>query len=147
MSQQPPPPPYDGPPAPANPYGPGSSMPAPEASPPGSYPPVSQGPPPGMTNRAKFWVGFVLALPANFVAAMLTGAGSVAGEAIAPDTGVGGVISGILGLALLAGLVVGIVMEKTRRFALGILAGTIIMGIVAVVVIVLFLIALTESLS
>ena len=148
MSQPTPPSPYDAAPAPANPYGPGSPLPAPEGPPPGSYPPVPQQPRPGMTNRAKFWIGFVLSLPANFIASMVVGAGGAVGTAVAGDDGaVGGVISGILGLALLAALVAGIVVEKTRRFALGLLAGTAVMAVLAAIAIVLFLIALTESLN
>ena len=101
-----------------------------------------------MSDTAKFWIGFVLSLPVNFIAAMLVSAGGAVGNALSgEDAAVGGVISGVVSLALLAGLVAGIVVEKTRRFALGVLAGTIVMMILAAIVIVLFLIALTESLS
>ena len=100
-----------------------------------------------MSNRAKFWIGFVLALPANFIASMLLGAGGAVGEAIAPNSAASGVISMVLGAAMLAGLVAGIVVERTRRYALGVLAGTIVMAILAGIAIVLFLWALTESLN
>ena len=137
MSQQPPPPPYDGPPAPAvppNPYGPGT------------YPAVPAQPRTGMSVKAKFWVGFALALPANFIAAVLVGAAGAAGTAVGgDDPEVGGVFSAILGLALLGVLVVGIVVEKTRWLAIGLLVGTVVMGILAVGAIVLLLVALTQS--
>jgi hypothetical protein len=147
MSQPPPPPPYDGPPAPVealNPYGPSDPHAAVPAAP---YPPAAVAPRRGMTNAAKFWIGFVLALPANFIAAMIAGAGSAAGDAIAPDSALSGVISGILGLAYLGGLVAGVVVERTRRFALGLLAGSILMLALAVGVFVVFLLVLVEAFS
>ena len=136
MSQQSPPPPYDGQPAPANPYGHGTHQPEPAA------------PRPGMSEKAKFWTGFVLALPVNFVAVVVVGAAAAAaGEGLTGVEAVGAVISGILGLALLAGLVLAFVAEKTRRFALGLLAGTVILLVLAIAAIVLLFVALTSSMS
>ena len=134
MSQQPPPPPYDGPPGPPNPYGPGQ------------YPPP-EGQRPGMSNKAAFWIGVVLALPAIFVASLILGAGAAVGDGLAGDPAVSGVISTLLGLGLLAGLVTAIVVPKTRWFALGVLAGTAILLIVAAGACVVLLIALTQSYS
>ena len=58
-----------------------------------------------MSNKAAFWIGAALALPAIFLASMIVGAGAAAGEGVTGDPTVGGVISGILALGLLGGLV------------------------------------------
>jgi len=139
MSQQPPPPPYGGPPqppygGPPNPYGPGQ------------YPPP-EGQRPGMSNKSAFWIGVVLALPALFVVSLVLGVGAAVGEGLVGDPAVGGVISALLGVGLLAGLVTAIVVPKTRWFALGVLAGAAILLIVAAGACVVLLIALTQSYS
>ncbi len=100
-----------------------------------------------MSNKAAFWIGAALALPAVFLASMIVGAGAAAGEGVTGDPTVGGVISGILALGLLGGLVTAIVMPKTRWFALGMVAGTSILLIVAAGACVVLLVALTQSYS
>jgi hypothetical protein len=100
-----------------------------------------------MSNKAAFWIGAALALPAIILASLIVGAGAAVGEGLAGDPAVGGVISGILGLGLLAGLVAAIAVEKTRWFALGVVAGTAILLIVAAGACVVLLVALTQSYS
>jgi hypothetical protein len=100
-----------------------------------------------MSNKAAFWIGAVLALPAIFLASLIVGAGSAVGEGVTNSPTVGGVISGVLGLGLLAGLVTAIVMPKTRWFALGAVAGMSILLILAAGACVVLLVALTQSYS
>jgi hypothetical protein len=100
-----------------------------------------------MSNKAAFWIGAALALPAIFLASMIIGAGAAVGEGVAGDPAVGGLISGLLGLLILGGLVAAIIVEKTRWFAVGVLAGTAILLIVAAGACVVLLVALTQSYS
>ena len=88
MSQQPPPPPYGGPPQ--TPYG----------GPPGPY--QQPEPSPGLSNKAKFWIGVLLTIPAIIVSSVITGAGSVAVDAVNGDPAVGAAVSSVLGLLVLA---------------------------------------------
>lgn len=138
MSQQPPPPPYGGPPG---------------SQPPGGYPPGSypQGPqnerPGGRSNKAKFWIGVVLALPALFVAAVVSGGGSALADALGADPMAGTIISSVLSLLLLAGYIAMIVIERTRWLALGMLAGAAILVILLAGACVVLLVALSNSYS
>ncbi len=138
MSQQPPPPPYGGPPTP--PYG----------GPPGPYPQGPSGPPlgpppGGMSNKAKFWIGVALTVPVMIVSSLVTGAGSAAVDAAGGDPGVGAALSGLLALTMLGLFVAACVVQRTRWFALGILAGTGILLILAAGACVVLLVALTQS--
>ena len=63
-------PPYGGPPSP--PYG----------GPPGPYPPGQSGAAGGMSNKAKFWLGVVLTLPAMFVGGVITVSRSAAVDGV-----------------------------------------------------------------
>lgn len=135
MSQQPPPPPYGGPPG----NHPGNH-------PPGPYPQGPQGQPPsGMSNKAKFWIGAVLALPALFLAAVVTGGGSALADGLGADPTVGAVVSSVLGLLLFAGYVVLVVIERTRWFALGMLAGAAILLILLAGACIVLIAAFTSS--
>lgn len=141
MSQQPPPPPYGGPPGS---YPPGNFPPG--NYPPGPYPQGPQEPPPGgMSNKAKFWIGVLLSLPALFVAGVVTGGGSWVADGLGADPQVGAIISSVLGLLLFVGFVFMVVIEKTRWFAIGMVAGGAILLILLAGACVVLLVALTSS--
>ena len=131
MSQQPPPPPYGGPPQ--SPYG----------GPPGPYPPPER--PPGMSNKAKFWLGVLLTIPAIIVGSVITGVGSAAVDAVNGDPAIGAAVSSLLGLLILAAYIAMIVIPKTRWFALGILAGTAVLFILAAGACVALIVAYSNS--
>lgn len=109
MSEQPPP----------SPYGPAYG------APPGVTPPRD-----GMSNKAKFWIGVVLALPALVVSAVSVGLVSSISWPNGDST-LGGVLSMVLAAALLVGYVVLIVLPGSRWVALGMLAGSAILLILA----------------
>lgn len=100
MSQtpDPTPSPYGGPPHP--PSGPGGAP--------------GPGRPGGMSNRAKFWLGFLLAVPAMVVGAVLTSLPSFALGSLGADPAVGGVAGMVVGLAELGGLVALVAVPRTR---------------------------------
>jgi hypothetical protein len=98
-----------------------------------------------MSNKAAFWIGVVLALPTFFIASLVIGAGAAVGEGLTNSSSVGGVISAILGLGLLVGFVMAVIKEKTRWYALGIVAGAAILLILAAGACVVLLVALTQS--
>jgi hypothetical protein len=119
MSQQPPPPPYGGPPVDGPQDGPGNGPGSGPGSGPGNGPPGGyltpypyQGPgrpPQGMSNKAKFWIGAALSLPAMVVAGIITGAGSAVADGLGADPQVGAIVSTVLGLLLLVGFIAAIV--------------------------------------
>ena len=129
MSQQPPPPPYGGPPQ--SPYG-GPPGPPPE-------------PAPGLSNKAKFWIGVLLTIPVIVVGSLITGAGSAAVDAVNGDPAIGAAVSSLLGLLIFAAYIAMIVIPKTRWFALGILAGTAVLFILAAGACVALLVAYSNS--
>ena len=131
MSQQPPPPPYGGPPQ--SPYG----------GPPGPYQPPE--PAPGMSNKAKFWIGVLLTIPAIIVGSVITGAGTALVDAVNGDPAIGAAVSSVLGLLIFAAYIAAIVIPKTRWFALGILAGTAVLFILAAGACVALLVAYSNS--
>ncbi len=131
MSQQPPPPPYGGPPQ--SPYG----------GPTGPYQPPE--PRPGMSNKAKFWIGVLLTIPAIIVGSVITGAGSALVDAVNGDPAIGAAVSSLLGLLIFAAYIAAIVIPKTRWFALGILAGTAVLFILAAGACVALLVAYSNS--
>lgn len=123
MSQQPP----------QSPYGPAYG------GPPGEPPRK------GTSNKAKFWIGVVVALPAIVVASIISGAGAAVVDAVGGDPAVGAAVSGAIALVLLAGFVTLVVLERTRWIALGILAGTAIVVILAAGACVALLVAYSNS--
>lgn len=90
--------------------------------PPYGYPP-GQPPPPRTGNKGRFWLGVLLAIPAIIAGPMLMGVAYSLGDAVAPDTQLASILSTVAGLALLVGLIVLVVFERTRWVALGMLAG------------------------
>jgi hypothetical protein len=101
----------------------------------------------GMSNKAKFWIGAVLALPALFLGGVVL----AVTEALTSEIDQGGGLTGIVQLMLTALMFVGyvtlIVLEKTRWVALGMLAGAAILFILAAGACVVLLIAITNSYS
>ncbi|ROR92126.1 hypothetical protein [Nocardioides aurantiacus] len=127
MSQQPPPP-YAGPPVP-----------------PGSPPPGHPGRP-GLSNKARFWIGFALAAPLMFVLAFLTSIPSAVLSALpSVDPAVGGVAQLAVGVLELVGLVAALVVERTRWWAIGFLAGAATVLIVLAGACVVILVAVLGS--
>jgi len=103
MTQQPPPPPW------------------------GTPPPFPTGPPPpqpsGLSNKAKFWIGVALAIPAMFGSGVLLGLADAVLDGTTPTSDADAAVSGLVSLLLLAGFITAIVVEKTRWIAIGMLAG------------------------
>ncbi len=132
MSQQPPSPPYGGPPGPypPNPYGPGPGQPR-----------------DGMSNKAKFWIGVALTIPVLIVAGIVSGASSAVVEGVGGDASAGAAVAGVVGLLQLAVFVAAVIIEKTRWFALGVLAGTATLLILAAGACVVLIIGLSQSFS
>jgi hypothetical protein len=127
MSQ--PPPPYGGPP---------------HGGPPGPYPPPP-GQSGGMSNKAKFWVGVALALPTIVLAGLISGATSAVADGISGDSALAGVAAVVVGLGELAALIGAIVWERTRWFAVGVIAGGAVLLILAAGACVVLLVALSNS--
>lgn len=127
MSQ--PPPPYGGPP---------------HGGPPGPYPPPP-GQSGGMSNKAKFWVGVVLALPTIVLAGLISGATSAVADGISGDSALAGVVAVVVGLAELGALIGAIVWGRTRWFAVGVIAGGAVLLILAAGACVVLLVALSNS--
>ncbi|MCW2846723.1 MAG: hypothetical protein JWR90_697 [Marmoricola sp.] len=123
MSQQPPPPPY--------PYQ-GPSGPPPQS---------------GMSNKAKFWIGVALSIPALIVGGLLTGGGSAAATALGADPQAGAIVSSVLGLLVFAAFIAAVVIERTRWFAIGIMAGTAVLFILAAGACVVLLVGLSQGFS
>ncbi len=135
MSEHPPSPyagpPGSGPPGAGPPGGgpPGSGPPG--GGPPGGppYPPYGPphgGPPPtppGMSNKAKFWLGFVLSVPALLLAAFVSNLPSIIIDAAGGDSSVTGSLSFLLFLLMGVGVLVMLFFERTRWWGLGLIAG------------------------
>ncbi len=100
-----------------------------------------------MSNKAKFWLGVALALPALILAGIISGAGTAVVDGLGGDPSVGAFVSGVIALALLVGLVLMIVLERTRYLALGMLAGTAILFVLVAGACVALLVAYSNSYS
>ena len=125
MSQSPPPP-YAGPPA-------------------GGPPAVPPGGRAGRSNRAKFWFGFLLALPAMAVGAFVTSLPSWALVSLGVDPSVGAVLGLLIGVAELGGLVALVAVPRTRWWGIGLLAGIATAFIVLAGACVVLLVALSNA--
>ena len=140
MSEHPPSP-YAGPPGGGPPAGPpGSGLPGGQSGGPTGGPPVGPpmgppyppygplpgGPPPqpsGMSNKTKFWLGFVLSVPALLLAAFVSNLPSIIIDAAGGDSSVTGSLSFVLFLLMGVGVLVMLLFERTRWWALGLIAG------------------------
>ena len=70
-----------------------------------------------MSNKAKFWIGVVLALPALVLAGIISGAASAVVDGISGDSNAAAAVAFVVGLGELAALVAAIVLAPTRWFA------------------------------
>ena len=139
MSQ--PPSPYGGPPEPPGPpYGG-----PPYGGPPGPYPPQQPGRPSGMSNKAKFWIGVVLALPVLVLAGIISGAASAVVDGISGDSNAAAAVAFVVGLGELAALVAAIVFAPTRWFAIGVIAGVAVLFVLAAGACVVLIVGLSSS--
>ena len=98
-----------------------------------------------MSNKAKFWVGVLLAVPAVIAGPLLVAGALNLGQVISAEGPLGGALSGVTALLLLAGLVTLMVVEKTRWIGLGMLAGFAILLILAAGACVVLLIAISNA--
>lgn len=132
MSQ--PPDPYGDPEQPQQlgPYGsyggPGGYGPPGPYGPPGQHGPYGPpgpggGRPPGLSNKAKFWIGFALGIPALVVAGVLTSIPSTLLVASGAGSGANGVLQVVVGVVELVGLALLVGFPRTRWWGLGLLAG------------------------
>ena len=103
--------------------------PAPGPGGPPAGPPFPQ--PTGLSNKAKFWFGVLLAIPVLIVSGLVS---SVPSIVLSNATGAVGTAAGIvtlvLDVALLVLLVAGIVWRPTRWWALGAVAGMAVLFVV-----------------
>ena len=121
MSQPPPPSPYGMPPA---------------------HPPSS-----GMSNKAKFWLGVVLAIPATIRGPVIVGVAVNIGQAISADGSLSGILGALASLLLLAAFITMAFFDRTRWIALGMLAGAAVLLILAAGACVLLIVGLSNSYS
>jgi len=98
-----------------------------------------------MSNKAKFWIGVLLTIPAIISASVITGGGSAAVNAVNGDPAIGAAVSSLLGLLIFAAYIAAIVIPKTRWFALGVLAGTAVLSILAAGACVALIVAYSNS--
>lgn len=100
-----------------------------------------------MSNKAKFWIGVVLALPVLVLAGIISGAASAAVDGITGDYNAAGAVAFVVGLGELAALVAAIVFAPTRWFAIGVIAGIAVLFVLAAGACVVILIGLSNSYS
>jgi hypothetical protein len=127
-----------------------SQQPPPYGGPPGPYPPAPYDhgqPHDGLSNKAKFWIGVALTIPTLILAGIVSGAASAATEGVGGDASAGAAVAGVVGLLELGVFVAAVIIEKTRWFALGILAGTAILLILAAGACVVLIIGLSQGFS
>lgn len=85
----------------------------------------------GLSNVARFWIGVALCLPAMFVVGVLQSIPGTFIRALSLPPELATFTSLGLNLVVLAALVTGLVVEKTRFIVLGILAGLAVLFVVA----------------
>ena len=96
--------------------------PPPYAGPPWAGPPSQPPPRRGLSHKAQFWIGFGLAVPVVVLLTVLLGALGAGLEALGAPTGGGlGLVSVVLLTSV--GVVVMLFFERTRWWAIGLLAG------------------------
>ena len=100
-----------------------------------------------MSNKAKFWIGVVLALPVLVLAGVISGAASAVVDGISGDSNAAAAVAFVVGLGELAALVAAIVLAPTRWFAIGVIAGIAVLFVLAAGACVVILIGLSNSYS
>jgi hypothetical protein len=98
-----------------------------------------------MSNKAKFWIGAVLALPVIVVAGLISGAVSAVADGITGSSSVTGIAAALVGFGELAAVIGAIVWERTRWFAIGVIAGGAVLLILAAGACIVLLVAFTNS--
>jgi hypothetical protein len=85
--------------------------------------PPGQPPPEQPSNKGRFWLGVVLAIPAIILGPVLIGAAASLGDAVASGSALPGLLGGLVALLLLVGFIALVVIDRTRWIGLGMLAG------------------------
>jgi hypothetical protein len=98
-----------------------------------------------MSNKAKFWLGVALALPAMIVGPVIVGAAVNLGQVVSADGPLSGILGGVASLLLLAGFIALIVVGRTRWIGLGMLAGIAVLLILAAGACIVLIAALSNS--
>ena len=133
-------------PASSGPPGAGGGPPGAHGRPPPN--PSGRGPQPprrGLSNVAKFWIGVGLCLPLLFVVGALQALPGAVANALSLPPELGQFSALGLDVALLAAMVVGLVVEKTRFYVVGVLAGLAVLFVLAAGACVLLLSGLGSS--
>lgn len=102
-------------------------------------------PPSGMSNKAKFWIGVAVSLPAMAAAGSLIAVGTALADGVGGSSDLANYVSAALTLALFAGFITAMVLERTRWIAIGMLAGAAIAFILAAGACVVLLAAVSNS--
>jgi len=84
-----------------------------------------------MSNKGKFWLGVVLALPAIVVGSGIVALATNLGQVISPDGPGSGILGGLASLGLLVAFIGLVVVNRTRWIGLGMLAGIATLFVVA----------------
>jgi hypothetical protein len=100
-----------------------------------------------MSNKAKFWVGVVLALPALILGPVIVGVAVNLGQVLSADGPLSGILGGLASLLLLAGFIALIVIERTRWLGLGMLAGIAVLLILAAGACIVLIAAISGSVN
>lgn len=106
-----------------------SQLPPPPYGPPYRAP-YGRGPS-GMSDKAKFWIGVAVALPAMAAAGAVIAGGTALADGVGGSSDLATFVSLALTLLLFAGFITMIVAERTRWIAIGMLAGAAIAFILA----------------
>lgn len=85
--------------------------------------------PPGRSNTAKFWIGAALSIPGLVAVGFITGA--LGNAATYVDPTFGSIVTLGLGMAVFVAVVVGAVVQKTRWYAIGVIAAFGVLAILA----------------
>ena len=100
-----------------------------------------------MSNKAKFWLGAVLAIPAVLVGPLIVAAAVNLGQVVAADSPLSGILGGLASLLLLVLFIALIVVDRTRWIGLGMLAGLAVLLILAAGACVALLVSINNAYS
>ena len=99
----------------------------------------------GRSNVFKFWMGVLLCIPVLFVVGALQAIPQAIAGASGLPSEVGQLSTLGLDLAIFAGFIAGLVVEKTRFVVLGVLAGMAVLFVIAAGACVLLLVGLSNG--
>jgi len=100
-----------------------------------------------LSNKAKFWIGVVLAVPVLVLAGIVSGAASAVVDGVSGDSNAAASVAFVVGLGELAAVVAAIVFAPTRWFAIGVIAGLAVLFVLAAGACVVLIVGLTNSYS